>query len=83
VQAEPRSGYVYIDKTGAVVIKGPFSVAREFSEGLARVMVGGKDGFIDKSGTLVIPAQFDDAKPFSEGLAAVGFKVDAPKPDKK
>ena len=46
-------------------------------------MIGGKDGYIDKTGKLVIPAQFDDAKPFSEGLAAVGFKVPAPKPDKK
>jgi hypothetical protein len=40
-----------------------------FSEGLAKVRIGGKVGFIDTSGQIVIEANFSDAGRFSEGLA--------------
>jgi hypothetical protein len=71
----------YIDKTGKLVIKPEFSLAGDFSEGLAAVEVGGKlvnhvyrsgkHGYIDKSGKFVIEAQFASASEFSEGLAKV------------
>ncbi|MCB1024721.1 MAG: WG repeat-containing protein, partial [Acidobacteria bacterium] len=46
----------YIDKSGKVVIPFRFNWAREFSEGLAEVIVDVyKTAFIDKSGNYVIP----------------------------
>jgi len=67
----------YIDKTGKMIIKPHFESAREFSEGLAAVMVERKWGFIDKSGKMVIKPQFlkgrGESLEFSEGLAAVSI----------
>jgi hypothetical protein len=48
-----------------------FERASPFSEGLARVVKGGKVGFIDKSGKFVIPPTLSSAYSFSEGLAVV------------
>jgi hypothetical protein len=58
-----------------------FDYADSFSEGLARVSVGGKTGFIDKSGNFIINPVFnqegsysfgrDSLLGFSEGLAVV------------
>lgn len=48
--------------------------AKEFSEGLAAVEVGGKVGFIDRSNRFIIPPVFepmDDLAGFRFGLAAV------------
>ncbi|MCL2109905.1 MAG: WG repeat-containing protein [Oscillospiraceae bacterium] len=44
-----------------------------FSEGLARIEVGGKCGFIDDTGEIVIPLEYDSDRYsyFSEGLALV------------
>lgn len=60
-----------------------FEFAENFSEGLAKVELGGKIGFIDKTGRLVIPPTFnlegqyvfglDTHSGFSEGLAAVSM----------
>jgi hypothetical protein len=72
----------YIDKTGKMVIEPKFSLASNFSEGLAVVstfgghdpglgVVFGNRGYIDKTGKVIIPAEFEDASSFSEGLAAV------------
>jgi hypothetical protein len=50
-----------------------FDAARDFSEGLAAVKVGGKWGWIDTTGKLVIEARFEpsgDAR-FREGLVVV------------
>ena len=62
-------------KTVIIVINPQFDWAEPFSEGLARVLIGGigtgKWGFIDKTGHYVINPQFDSAGSFSDGLAAV------------
>jgi hypothetical protein len=54
-----------------MVIPPQWKDANSFSEGLALVINGGKDGFIDKTGKVVIALQFDGASFFREGLAAV------------
>ena len=43
-----------MDKTGTVVIKPQFDDACVFSDGVAKVKIGGKCGFIDKTGEFVI-----------------------------
>jgi|GEM_PF-2129433 len=48
---------------------GPVEMSR-FSEGLARVRVGGGFGFINKKGDFVIPPKFALVGDFSEGLAS-------------
>lgn len=62
-----------------------FSEAEQFTEGAARVMIGGtkydwaedyhsgKWGYIDKNGRWLAQPLFDDAEKFSAGLAAVGI----------
>ena len=42
-----------------------------FSEGLAAVQEGRKEGYINKKGKWVIEPQFNEAGDFSEGLASV------------
>ena len=62
----------FIDKTGTVVLPGPYKGAWDFSEGLATVSLDGKKyGYIDQTGKEVIPYNYDDAWEFSEGLAQV------------
>jgi hypothetical protein len=68
----------YIDRSGALVIKPrPFNSAGRFSDGMARVQMGGnmgqggKLGFIDRTGKVVIKPQYEFAEEFSEGLCAV------------
>lgn len=74
--------YGYINMTGYFVINPQFDKACGFSEGLAAVLLlgkeGGKWGYIDKTGKFVISPQFADGssfldrpKDFSEGLASV------------
>jgi hypothetical protein len=69
--AEVGGRWGYIDKSGALVIPYQFQYAKNFSEGLARVMVKERWGYIDKSGHLVIPAVYDLATDFSGGRAEV------------
>jgi hypothetical protein len=64
-------GYGYVNRRGVLVIPGPFEDAGEFSEGLARVSVKGRDGYIDTAGAIVIAPRFDGAMPFVGGLALV------------
>jgi hypothetical protein len=68
-----EAGFGYIDRSGKLVLKGPYAGASRFAEGLAAVQMkkAEKVGYIDTTGKLVIPLQFDFADPFSEGLAAV------------
>jgi hypothetical protein len=57
-----------------VAIEPQFDGARDFSEGLAAVKIGGRMGFIDKTGSVVIEPQFSGwefISGFSEGLARV------------
>ena len=61
-----------IDRKGKV----QFTLAEDisihsFSEGLARVWLGGKEGYVDETGSFVIPLQYELTNDFSEGLAAV------------
>jgi hypothetical protein len=67
------SHFSYINRSGKVVLEGPYAGASRFSEGLAAVQLkkAEKVGFIDTTGKMVIPLQFDLADPFSEGYAAV------------
>lgn len=65
--------YGYIDMKGNIAIPCIYSMAKDFSEGLARVC--SKDwnyGFIDKQGNTVIPFTLGEhVSDFSEGLACV------------
>jgi len=63
--------YGYIDVNGKVVFQITASDCRQFSEGFARIEMGGKWGFIDKRGKIVIDPQVDALSDFSEGLARV------------
>jgi len=67
--------YGYMNKTGQIVIEPQFDGASDFSEGLARILVGdyetGRFGYIDTTGKIVIEPRFVGAGIFSEGLAAV------------
>jgi len=66
--------FVYIDKTGKIVLATEFFYAGEFHDGLAIVYNAETDrwGFIDKTGKVVIPVQYRGVSSFSEGLALVG-----------
>lgn len=71
----------FIDTSGNLVIPAIYDDARDFSEGLAAVNIGGssdeegllieggKWGYIDKSGQTVIDFHFDYVREFAEGLA--------------
>ena len=63
----------YIDKTGQMVIAPKFNGASDFSEGLARILVGdhesGAFGYIDTTGKIVIKAKFKGGGVFKEGVA--------------
>ena len=65
--------YGYMDRSGKLVLKGPYAGASRFSEGLAAVQMkkAEKVGYIDTTGKMVIALQFDLGDPFSEGFAAV------------
>jgi hypothetical protein len=66
----------FVDRTGKFVIEPKFDGVWEFSEGLAKVMLGEfmqgeKYGYVDKTGKFMINPVFDGASSFSEGLAEV------------
>ena len=69
--------YGYINPKGENVISPHinnvpfFHNVRNFSEGLASVLIGDKEGFINRAGEIVIEPQFDNALPFLGGLAQV------------
>jgi hypothetical protein len=63
--------FTFIDKSGSIVSSQRYDYAKEFSEGLAPVLIGRNWGYIDKKGRIVIQTEFDDAEPFSDGLARV------------
>ena len=67
----------YINPKGEIVINPQFDEAKNFSEGLARVNIGGrrnrfrrdgggKWGYINSKGKFVINPQFDEAWDFSK-----------------
>jgi hypothetical protein len=63
--------FTFIDKSGSIITAERFGYAKDFSEGLAPVMIRDKWGYIDKSGRVVIGPKFDEAEPFSDGLARI------------
>jgi WG containing repeat len=68
---DPRKGWGFIDKTGAVVIQPRFESSASFRDGLAPVVLAGRWGFINRTGDLVIENQFEWVGGFSEGVAIV------------
>jgi hypothetical protein len=72
---DDRSKFGFLDTQGNEVVAPVFDLAKDFSQGLAAVRIGGwqdgKWGFIDKDGKVIVPFIFDDAHSFSEGLAWV------------
>ncbi|HET6892084.1 MAG TPA: WG repeat-containing protein [Pyrinomonadaceae bacterium] len=66
--------FIYIDKSGKIVLATEFSYAGEFRDGLAVVYSDRTNrwGFIGKTGKVVIPLQYQLANDFSDGLALVG-----------
>ncbi len=60
----------YVDREGRMAIPPQFEGAREFSEGLAPVRVGGLWGYADQSGRIVFQPRFDRAYSFREGYAS-------------
>ena len=65
--------FVYIDKTGEIVLATEFFYAGQFHDGLATVYNSETNrwGFIDKSGKVAIPVKYESANDFSDGLALV------------
>jgi hypothetical protein len=65
----------FLRRDGKVIVAPKFYDASEFSEGLARVEIGGKMGYIDTEGKYAIKPKFlNKALDFKEGLAAVKEK---------
>lgn len=71
VEVDGKMGY--IDKTGKIIIALQFDGASEFSEGMARILVGdhetGSFGYIDATGKIIIKPKFKGAGLFFEGVA--------------
>jgi len=63
--------YGFVNSNYEVVIPPKYSLAEDFSEGLALVMLYSEFGFINKNGEVIIPFQYDDAKSFKKGVAKV------------
>jgi hypothetical protein len=61
----------FIDRTGRIVIPGPYEEAIRFSGGLAGVKQNGLWGYIDTTGAFRIPPQFQAAHIFRDDRAAV------------
>ena len=59
-----------IDRKGKILFSTPYHV-RDFSNGIAEVLMNQKCSFIDKKGELIAPIEFDGTEAFSENLGAV------------
>jgi hypothetical protein len=71
VATGPGARVGYIDRSGRMVIPPQFDSAAAFSDGLAKVWIGGRYGYVDTRGKLVINPQFDQGEDFYEDRAAV------------
>ncbi len=66
--------WMYVDRNGRVVVSGVPSFdnwADEFSDGLVRIVVGGKYGFANREGRMVIEPAYDWADRYHRGYAMV------------
>ena len=61
----------FVNKKFDIAIKANFDEAKEFSEGLAPVLINNKWGFIDKQGIIVINPAYQNTFKFTEKLAPV------------
>jgi hypothetical protein len=69
-----REGWMYVVRTGRVVISGVPSVDNgpdSFHDGLVRVVKNKKYGFANRQGQLVVPPVYDGAMNFENGRARV------------
>jgi len=66
----------FINSEGQKTIKCQFDEVREFSEGLAGVLIDSAWGFIDTTGKVTIEPKFYRAAKFSDGLCNVTIKKD-------
>lgn len=66
-----RDKYGYVGPSGAVQIQPKFEEACRFSDGRAKIVVGGKVGYIDKQGDIAIKPKFLKGENFADGRAAV------------
>ncbi len=64
-------GFSYVNRSGEIVIPGPFSAASTFSDGRALVQRRGRFGYIDAAGREVVPLKLIWAERFSGGRAWV------------
>jgi len=83
----------FLDKTGKVVIEPKYVEAWDFSEGLARVAVGGEWnlnqdryrgstwGYVDRSGHEIVKPTMSSASDFSGGLALIVRPLDKSSPE--
>jgi hypothetical protein len=61
----------YINAEGRVVVEPQYWEAKDFSEGLAAVLIGDRWGYIDREGRTALGPKWVAADSFSEGLASV------------
>jgi hypothetical protein len=61
----------FINKNFDIFIEAKFDEAKQFSEGLAPVLMDNKWGFIDKQSKMVINPEYQNALQFTEKLAPV------------
>jgi WG containing repeat len=69
-----RNGWMYVSRTGKVLIKGVPVMdnwADSFHDGLVRIVSNGKYGFANREGQMVIPPIYDGAMNFENGRAVV------------
>ena len=66
----------FINSEGQKTIKCQFDEVREFSEGLAGVLIDSAWGFIDTTGKVTIEPKFYRVAKFSDGLCNVTIKKD-------
>ena len=67
--------YGFLNKKAEEIIEAQFTKARDFSDGLAAVMVNGRWGYINKEGDFHIEPSYKSAMAFSDGLALVSGKI--------
>lgn len=61
----------FMNEKSEVTIAPTYQFARDFSEGLAAVLVDGKYGYVDNQGRMIVQPLFHEAEPFYGGNAVV------------